>query len=312
MKILAISCGTINGNNDAMVKEALMGAQEQGAEIEFINLNRLNLKPCTGCIACVTSLMTGGNGDCVIKDDFKWIDDKILDADGLLFAVPVFEKAAPGLFNVLQDRMCGPAHDTGTNTVAKQLAEKAGKPGPDPRKFKKKAVAYIAIGGSDWTTKVSSDLNSAAMSGMWKVIDEEVFQWSKGIMMDDAAVARCHEIGVNLAKACKDIENAKYVGLPGICSICNSRNFYFDKRGMVICEVCGMEGAIACDDGKYTFTFDEALLPLAHTTLSGKIKHMDDIYQNESKLMDTQKTPEYRARRKKYADFIQSSVPPRD
>ncbi len=39
MKILAISCGTINGNNDAMVKEALMGAQEQGAEIEFINLN---------------------------------------------------------------------------------------------------------------------------------------------------------------------------------------------------------------------------------------------------------------------------------
>lgn len=312
MKILAVSCGTINGNNDAMVKEALMGAKEQGAEIEFINLNKLNLKPCTGCIACVTSLMNGGNGDCVIKDDFKWIDNKILDADGMLFAVPVFEKAAPGLFNILQDRMCGPAHDIGTNTVAKMVAEKLGKPGPDPRKFKKKAVAYIAIGGSDWTTKVSSDLNGAAMSGMWKVIDEEVFQWSKGIMMDDDAVARCHDIGVNLAKACKDIDNAKYVGLPGLCPICNSRNFYFDKRGMVICEVCGIEGEMACEAGKYSFSFDETTLPLAHTTLSGKMKHMDDIYQNETKLMETKKTPEFKARRQKYIDFIQSSLPEKD
>jgi multimeric flavodoxin WrbA len=309
MNILAVSAGTINGNNDAMAKEALMGAQEMGASIEFINLNKLNLKPCTGCIACVTSLMNGGNGDCVIKDDFKWIENKILDADGVLIVVPVFEKAAPALFNILQDRMCGPAHDPGTNTVARIIAEKTGKPGPDPRKFKKKAVAYIAIGGSDWTTKVSSDLNSAAMSGMWKVIDEEVFQWSKGIMMDDAAVARCHQIGVNLAKACADIDNAQYVGLPGLCPICNSRNFYFDKRGMVICEVCGIEGALACENGCYTFSFDPALLPLAHTTLSGKMKHMDDIYANETKLFETKKTAAYKARRQKYIDFIQSSVP---
>ncbi len=309
MKILAVSAGTMNGNNDAMVKEALMGAQEHGADIEFINLNKLDLKPCTGCIACVTSLMNGGNGDCVIKDDFEWIDNKILDADGVLFAVPVFEKAAPAIFNILQDRLCGPGHDTGTNTVAKMIAEKTGKPGPDPRKFKKKAVAYIAIGGSDWTTKVSSDLNSAAMSAMWKVIDEEVFQWSKGIMMDDDAVARCRQIGTNLAKACQDIENAKYVGLPGICPICNSRNFYFDKRGMVICEVCGMEGDLTCSNGQYTFTYDEATLPMAHTTLSGKMKHMDDIYQNETKLMEAKKTPEYKARRQKYIDFIKASVP---
>jgi len=311
MKILAISAGTINGNNDAMAKQALMGAQEQGAEIEFINLNKLNLKPCTGCIACVTSLMNGGNGDCVIKDDFAWIDNKILDADGVIFAVPVFEKAAPALFNILQDRLCGPGHDTGTNTVAKIIAEKTGKPGPDPRKFKAKAVGYIAIGGSDWTTKVSSDLNSAAMSAMWKVIDEEVFQWSKGIMMDDAAVARCHQIGVNLAKACADMDQAKYLGLPGICPICNSRNFYFDNRGMVICEVCGIEGEMACVNGQYKFTFDPAILPLAHTTLSGKMKHMDDIYANETKLFETKKTPEYKARRQKYIDFIQSSVPNR-
>ena len=49
MKILGISGGTKNGNNDAMCKEALMGAKEAGAEVEFINLNELHIEHCTGC-----------------------------------------------------------------------------------------------------------------------------------------------------------------------------------------------------------------------------------------------------------------------
>ena len=44
MKILGISAGTKNGNNDAMCKEALMGAKEMGAEVEFIRLHDLDLK----------------------------------------------------------------------------------------------------------------------------------------------------------------------------------------------------------------------------------------------------------------------------
>ena len=44
MKILGLSGGTPNGSNDAMCKEALMGAQECGAEVEFINLNQLEIK----------------------------------------------------------------------------------------------------------------------------------------------------------------------------------------------------------------------------------------------------------------------------
>ena len=44
MKILGISAGTRNGNNDSMCKEALMGAKEMGAEIEFIRLLDLDIK----------------------------------------------------------------------------------------------------------------------------------------------------------------------------------------------------------------------------------------------------------------------------
>ena len=64
MKILGISGGTPNGNNDAMCKQALMGAQEVGAEIEFINLNLLNIQHCTGCKACVMALFSGRGSRC--------------------------------------------------------------------------------------------------------------------------------------------------------------------------------------------------------------------------------------------------------
>ena len=59
MKVLGISAGTNGGGNDAMCKEALMGAKELGAENEFINLHKLSNRHCTGCKACVMRLFSG-------------------------------------------------------------------------------------------------------------------------------------------------------------------------------------------------------------------------------------------------------------
>ena len=101
MKILGISAGTKNGNNDAMCKEALMGAKEMGAEVEFIRLHDLDLKHCTGCIACVKALMSGKGNLCALKDDFEWLKDKMFNADGIIFTVPIFEKGVAGIFKKL-------------------------------------------------------------------------------------------------------------------------------------------------------------------------------------------------------------------
>jgi multimeric flavodoxin WrbA len=310
MKVLAISGGTKNGSNDAMAREALMGAQEQGAEIEFVRLLDLNLKPCTGCIACVGSLMNGGNGDCVIRDDFEWLNQKVLDADAIIFVMPIFEKGVPAVMKIVQDRLCGPSHDTGINIVAKDIAEKTGKSGPDPRKFKKKVVSFISIGGSDWNTRISCDMNLVAMTAMWKVIDDVVFPWAKSIVLQEDNVNFCHEVGVNIAKAAADIEVAKFQGDPGICPNCHSRNFFLgDDPAKSICEVCGMVGEIKIVDGRMVFEVPEEQWEHAHTLIPGKMKHMDDIYHYETKLLEDKKTPEYKSRMEAYKSFIQATKP---
>ena len=125
MKILGISSGTFNGSNDAMCKEALMGAVEAGAEIEFINLHKLNIKHCTGCIACVKALMGGKGRICALQDDFLWLLDKMLDADGIMMASPIFENGVPGIIHTICDRF-GPSMDRGNLTIADALNKQAG------------------------------------------------------------------------------------------------------------------------------------------------------------------------------------------
>ena len=312
MKVLAISAGTKNGTNDSMAKEALMGAKESGADVEFINLFDLNLKPCTGCLACMTGpstgLMAGEAGDCIIKDDLPWLEDKLHEADGILWVIPIFEKGAPAIIHILQDRLGGPSHDTGTNKVGQMIAGKMGKAGPNPRKFDIKATSVIAIGGSDWGTRISVVMNTMLMVPMWKVIDDKVYQWSKSILFEPEKIAEIRQVGINLARAAADIDNAEYMGEFGICGNCHSRNFFI-RDNEAECEVCGAKGELGLVDGKYTFTFPESEIENFHNKLPGKMKHMDDIYQMETKFMEQLQSDEYKAMKQKYIDFISGSRP---
>jgi multimeric flavodoxin WrbA len=316
VRILGVSGGSSHGTNDAMAKEALMGAKEAGAEIEFIHLLNLNLKPCVGCVNCVTGpdgIMNGGSGKCIIKDDLPWFEDKYYDADGIIFVLPVFEKGIPGFFKCLQDRLCGPGHDIGMLTVAKSIRQQKGITdggGPDPRAFKKRMASFISIGGSDWVNKASCDLNLFAMTPMLTVIDDVTFGWAKSILLDDDRISKVHQIGVNIAKAAGDSDNAKFLGDPGICPSCHSRIMHLsDSSKRVECLVCGVIGELVIHEGKIKFEFGPEQHERAHNTLPGKIKHVEDIGQLEAKFAQESESAEYRARIAKYKAFIQPSMP---
>lgn len=322
MKVLGLSGGTLNGANDAMCKEALMGAQELGAEIEFININTLDIKCCTGCKACVMSLFNGKGNACVLKDDLQWLTEKMVDADGIIFAFPIFCKTAPGLFHNLMDRF-GPRMDRGNLMIGQKISEEKGGKPIDPRYLKEKVVTYMGIGGSDWATRIQCDFATEALTPKWTVIDNQLFPWSLSIIMNDEAVAKAHNMGKDLAAAAQKIAdgtfvpahgiyNEDYKGPQGVCPHCHSQNFYLQEDGTAVCCLCGAEGILTREDGKYRFTFDEEKwIPHAHDSISGKFIHGDDIMRNEGANRGLMASDEAKARKAKYRDFIKPTKPER-
>ena len=320
MKVLGLSAGTLNGANDSLCKEALMAAKDAGAEIEFINITKLDIKHCTGCKACVMGLFGGKGNACVLKDDMQWLIDKMLDADGIIYAAPIFEKCGPGIHHTLMDRF-GPRMDRGNLMIAQKIAEEHGGKPVDPRYLKEKVISFMGIGGSDWATRIQCDFATLALTPKWTVIDNQLFSWSLSILMNDEAIAKAHQMGADLAAAAQKIAdgtfqpahgiyNEDYKGPEGVCPYCHSMNFYLEPSGKATCCLCGTEGVIKNVDGKYVFEFDaEKWIPHAHDSISGKFIHGDDIMRNEGEARALMATDEAKARKQKYRDFIQPSKP---
>lgn len=304
MKILGVSFGTKNGTNDSLCIEALMGAKENGAEIEFIRMSTLDIKHCTGCCTCVKTLLGGKGNMCVLKDDFEWLLDKMLDADGIIVTDPIFEEGASGLFHTVLDRF-GPRMDRGNNIIGTNAAKENGGKAPDPRILKDKVISYIAVGGSDWGTRVKCEHAMQALTPMWKVIDNAWFPWAKEIMMDDIRLAQIHKIGVHIAEAAKDVEKAQYQGEKGVCPHCHNQLFYLKPDSTeAVCSLCGMTGEIVVEDGAYKFKYPKEQLEHAHDDLSGKFIHGEDILKMEERFAKVRQTEEFKLRKKKYAEVI--------
>ena len=85
MKVLGImGSPRMKGNTDLLLDEALKGAASQQAEVEKILVDKLQIAPCKEYYGCLK------NGKCVIKDDMDDIYDKLLAADAVIIASPMF------------------------------------------------------------------------------------------------------------------------------------------------------------------------------------------------------------------------------
>ena len=99
LKVLGISASPREGGNtDLLAREALRGAESAGARPDFIALRGLNISPCVECYACAAT------GLCRIDDDYQLVFEKLLAADRLVFASPVFFMTVSAQAKLLIDR----------------------------------------------------------------------------------------------------------------------------------------------------------------------------------------------------------------
>lgn len=72
------------GNTDTLLTKALEGAEKAGAKTEYLRLSDYRFSPCIGCNGCFR------DGNCVINDDMQRIYPKLLEADRIILAAPIF------------------------------------------------------------------------------------------------------------------------------------------------------------------------------------------------------------------------------
>lgn len=138
------------GNSDILCDEFAQGAQESGNEVEKIRVAAKKVAPCSACYYCGSH-----NGACVHKDDMAEILQKMIDADVLVLASPVYFYSIDAQLKAVIDR-----------TVARWL------------EVKNKEFYYIVTMADE--AKTSADTTLACFRGYAECVEGAV---EKGVII---------------------------------------------------------------------------------------------------------------------------------
>ncbi|MFH1149048.1 MAG: flavodoxin family protein [Actinomycetota bacterium] len=98
--VLALSCSPREGGNtDLMADAALEGAVVAGAVVAKVRVPDLDINPCMACHACSRT------GRCVQEDDMPDLLARMLSADGIVLAAPIFSMGLAAQAKVMIDRL---------------------------------------------------------------------------------------------------------------------------------------------------------------------------------------------------------------
>lgn len=115
-----------NGSTSILAEEFSRGAEEAGHTVVRFDLTDLDIRPCTGCVAC------GYEGPCVQHDDNQKIRSEILSADMVVFATPLYYYGMSAQLKTVIDRFC--AYNSSIT-----------------RKHMRSALLSVAWNSDDWT-----------------------------------------------------------------------------------------------------------------------------------------------------------------
>ncbi|TGE32439.1 flavodoxin family protein [Desulfosporosinus sp. Sb-LF] len=100
LSVLGIACSPRrNGNTTSLLLEGMKTAEIEGHITEMLYLSDFKITPCQGCGAC------SANGVCVINDDVPKLQERLIHADRLILAAPIFFMGLNAQTKILIDRM---------------------------------------------------------------------------------------------------------------------------------------------------------------------------------------------------------------
>ncbi len=234
MKILGI-VGSYrrNGNSDILAKEALMGAEEVGAEVELLRLTDYEIQACQGFGLCLFR-----EEGCHIEDGVREIWARIGEADAVLLSVPCYFLESTASLKQLLDRGWVLAHR-----------------GTFRGKYGSVLVPYATRG---WIPYAMLQPNIFFGILGFHVIHRATFnvQGMGEAVHDDPGIEKAHRIGAELVQAVRD-QDTTYRSEAGLCPICHDWNIRILQDGEAVeCPTCGIRGNLTVENGKINVTFD--------------------------------------------------------
>ena len=90
-----------DGSTAMLAEEFARGARQAGHEVERVDVAHAGVHPCTGCVACGY-----GARPCVQRDGMGAIIEKVLGADLLALATPLYYYGMTAQLKCVIDRFC--------------------------------------------------------------------------------------------------------------------------------------------------------------------------------------------------------------
>ncbi len=205
MKLLALIASGRKKGNSVIASSYI--AKQLGAELEILNLTKMNIEPCKACYACLYG------EECRIEDDVSVVYEKIKQSDAILICSPVYWLDATGKMKALIDRQFMAI--------------------PHLEEFSKKYAAIITPHGFEelkgWAS--ATHIILAKVLGLNLLINVEINAALPG------EVLTSNENLEKLNKVVEAIKNKKKIVLQNQCPIC--LNTVFRIENGILCPICG-------------------------------------------------------------------------
>jgi len=176
MKVLGINASPRGSRSNTLklVKAVLEGAKEKGADVELIDVCKLDIKYCNGCHVCYKE------GQCIFEDDFKSFFDKMLVSDGLVWGSPNYIRSVTAQMKTLLDRMADAIHC---------------------QRFTGKYCCTVATAGGKATDEVTSYLNGVLVTLGANIAGSVGASMAEGPHAMQDAEKKARELGADLVDA---------------------------------------------------------------------------------------------------------------
>ena len=86
------------GNTELLLDQVLAGAASKGAQTDKVILSRMEIAPCKACDTCFET------GRCVQQDDYQLLYPKLIKAERIVLAAPLFFTGVPAQAKAFIDR----------------------------------------------------------------------------------------------------------------------------------------------------------------------------------------------------------------